>query len=243
MASAGDDAGARRTFRPEPANSPVKRGSVAGRTNEHASPGGEVSDGSQYLVAKVVMLGDSGVGKSSLVIRYVDNQFSNVVKSTVGASFFTKRFMVDGSKVKLQIWDTAGQERFRSMAPMFYRGAAAAIVVFDVTSEQSFEKLKGWVSELRQNTEDNLVIAIAANKTDMVEQRRVQPKRVQEYSESIRAAVFETSARLNTGVDELFSSVAKQLVMVHRSSPAGSYEPATQVQTTNSEESTGGKCC
>jgi len=170
---------------------------------------------STSIVAKVVLLGDSGVGKSSLVVRYVEGVFSNVVKSTIGASFFTKRLTVNGAKVKLQIWDTAGQERFRSLAPMFYRGAAAAIVVFDITNEASFEKLKSWVTELRTNVEDNLVICIAANKQDLSSERRVASNKVIDYAESIGATVFETSARINSGVEEMFASVANNLVTQH----------------------------
>jgi len=183
-----------------------------------SNSGGSTPDlglSSASIVAKVVLLGDSGVGKSSLVVRYVEGVFSNVVKSTIGASFFTKRLTVNGAKVKLQIWDTAGQERFRSLAPMFYRGAAAAIVVFDITNESSFEKLKSWVTELRNNVEHNLVICIAANKQDLSSERRVLPHKVIDYAESIGATVFETSARINSGVEEMFASVANNLVSQH----------------------------
>eukprot|EP00002_Diphylleia_rotans_P023600 TRINITY_DN4644_c0_g2_i2.p2 TRINITY_DN4644_c0_g2~~TRINITY_DN4644_c0_g2_i2.p2 ORF type:complete len:128 (-),score=41.70 TRINITY_DN4644_c0_g2_i2:1006-1389(-) len=99
---------------------------------------------------------------------------------------------------------------------MFYRGAAAAVLVFDVTNEASFEKLKGWVLELKQNVEDSLVLAIAANKVDLQSETRVPAKKVQEYAASIRAAVFETSAKDDIGVSELFVAIAKQLVTIYK---------------------------
>jgi len=197
-------------------NNKTTQSSNAQQNNRSSSaPPPDLGLMSTSIVAKVVLLGDSGVGKSSLVVRYVEGVFSNVVKSTIGASFFTKRLTVNGAKVKLQIWDTAGQERFRSLAPMFYRGAAAAIVVFDITNEASFEKLKSWVTELRNNVEDNLVICIAANKHDLSSERRVPSNRVIDYAESIGATVFETSARINSGVEEMFASVANNLVTQH----------------------------
>eukprot|EP01113_Clastostelium_recurvatum_P025272 TRINITY_DN3040_c0_g1_i3.p1 TRINITY_DN3040_c0_g1~~TRINITY_DN3040_c0_g1_i3.p1 ORF type:complete len:146 (+),score=18.80 TRINITY_DN3040_c0_g1_i3:137-574(+) len=124
--------------------------------------------------AKIVLLGNSGVGKTSIALRYVQGSFSNDQPLTVGASFMTKRMFMPDCTVKLQIWDTAGQERFRSMTPMYYRGASAAILVYDVTQPDSFECVQGWVRELRANTHNNeIVIAIAGNKTDLIAHRQV----------------------------------------------------------------------
>ena len=116
------------------------------------------------LEAKVVVLGERGVGKTCLVLRYIEGAFSAETSSTVGAFFLTKKLTVAQRKVKLQIWDTAGQERFRSMAPMYYRGAQAAVLVFDITSEKSFQNVRDWVDELQRNCSESLVLAIAANK-------------------------------------------------------------------------------
>ncbi|KAI9494819.1 ras family-domain-containing protein [Zychaea mexicana] len=99
----------------------------------------------ETLEAKVVVLGATGVGKTSVVIRYVQKTFSASSTSTIGASFMTKKLTVDDCHVRLQIWDTAGQERFRAMAPMYYRGAQAAILVYDITSEESFSDMNTWV--------------------------------------------------------------------------------------------------
>eukprot|EP00002_Diphylleia_rotans_P013779 TRINITY_DN2682_c0_g1_i1.p1 TRINITY_DN2682_c0_g1~~TRINITY_DN2682_c0_g1_i1.p1 ORF type:complete len:242 (-),score=38.70 TRINITY_DN2682_c0_g1_i1:245-970(-) len=216
MSSDDHDYRPRRGLRAEAISTHANPSSPTGMNSPDYGSGIENIDSARCLVAKVVMLGESGVGKSSIVSAYVDGAFGES-KSTIGASFFTKRFAVDGMRVKLQIWDTAGQERFRSLAPMFYRGAAAAIVVFDVSNEQSYEKLKGWVSELKNNTDPSLALALAANKTDLVDQRRIPPYIVKDYAQSIGAAVFETSAKNNTGINDMFLSIAKHLVGAHQS--------------------------
>ena len=119
--------------------------------------------------------------------------------STIGASFLMKELLVNQQKVTLQIWDTAGQERFRSMAPLYYRGAVAAILVFSMTDESSFEKLKEWVRELQSNVDEPLVLAIACNKADLAEQRTVSYDAATSYAASIGALIYETSAKNNTG--------------------------------------------
>ena len=120
---------------------------------------------------------------------------------------------LDKKTIKLQIWDTAGQERFRSMAPLYYRGAVAAILVFAVTDESSFDKLKDWVRELQSNIDEPLVLAIACNKADLAEQRAVSFETAAQYAATIGALVYETSAKSSTGVDELFNEVARRLVV------------------------------
>ncbi|KAN0064152.1 hypothetical protein ACQY0O_003319 [Thecaphora frezii] len=125
------------------------------------------------LEAKVVILGTQGVGKTSLVHRYTSGQFSaSSIPSTIGASFLTKKLIVDGVKVRLQLWDTAGQERFRSMAPMYYRGSNAAVIVYDITSMQSFMDVKSWIEELRKNMSYDLVIHVVGAKLDLAYSKR-----------------------------------------------------------------------
>ncbi len=131
--------------------------------------------------------------------RFVKDQFATYTASTIGASFLVKELLVNQQKVTLQIWDTAGQERFRSMAPLYYRGAVAAILVFSMTDESSFEKLKDWVRELQANVDEPLVLAIACNKADLAEQRVVSYDAATEYAASIGALIYETSAKNNTG--------------------------------------------
>ena len=126
------------------------------------------------LEAKVVILGSQGVGKTSIVHRYTTGQFhASAMPSTIGASFLTKKLIVSGTKVRLQLWDTAGQERFRSMAPMYYRGSHAAVVVYDITNKKSLEELRSWVEELRRNMGDELTIHIVGAKRDLEREREV----------------------------------------------------------------------
>lgn len=149
-------------------------------STEHAPPSrlnrtqSSVTNLSSGVDLKVVILGAQGVGKTSLVHRYTSGQFSaSAVPSTIGASFLTKKLIVDGIKVRLQLWDTAGQERFRSMAPMYYRGANAAVIVYDITNPHSFEDVKTWIDELRQNVHSDLVIHIVGSKADLSFARQV----------------------------------------------------------------------
>lgn len=161
--------------------------------------------------AKVVVLGSSGVGKTCIACRFVKNQFAPYIASTIGASFLVKEVAVNGQKITLQIWDTAGQERFRSMAPLYYRGAVAAILVFDITNELSFDKMKEWVRELQANVEEPLVLAIACNKADLREQRAVPYELAAQYAAEIGAIIVETSAKESLGVETLFMEVSKRL--------------------------------
>ena len=161
--------------------------------------------------AKVVVLGSSGVGKTCIACRFVKNQFAPYIASTIGASFLVKEVTVNGQKITLQIWDTAGQERFRSMAPLYYRGAVAAILVFDITNELSFDKMKEWVRELQANVEEPLVLAIACNKADLREQRAVPYELAAQYAAEIGAIIVETSAKESLGVETLFMEVSKRL--------------------------------
>jgi len=163
---------------------------------------------------KVVILGASGVGKTCLGLRFVKDQFVTYTASTIGASFLVKELVFNSQKMTMQIWDTAGQERFRSMAPLYYRGAVAAILVFSITDEASFEKLKEWVRELKINhpSDEPLELAIACNKADLSDQRVVAWETAAQYAESIGALIHETSAKNNTGVSQLFHDVARRLV-------------------------------
>ncbi|KAG9125970.1 hypothetical protein FRC07_005378 [Ceratobasidium sp. 392] len=122
---------------------------------------------SSGLDAKVVIMGSAGVGKTSLVTRYVEERFAPQTTTTTGAFFHSKKVTVDGTKVRLQIWDTAGQERFRSMAPMYYRGASAAILVYDITNASSFDDVKVWIDELKRNCDPDLLIFIVGAKADL----------------------------------------------------------------------------
>ncbi|XP_060081059.1 ras-related protein Rab-22A-like [Ylistrum balloti] len=160
---------------------------------------------------KLCLLGETAVGKSSIVMRFVKDQFRSALESTIGASFMTKRVEVDGKHYAFQIWDTAGQEKYRALAPMYYRGSAAAIVVYDITREQTFRAVKEWISELRKNASSDIVLAIAGNKCDLEDLREVSFKDVEEYARQRNAIFIETSALTAVNVPELFIKIARQL--------------------------------
>jgi len=160
---------------------------------------------------KLVLLGESAVGKSSLVLRFVKGQFLEFQESTIGAAFLTQTVCLNDTTVKFEIWDTAGQERYHSLAPMYYRGAQAAIVVYDITSSESFERAKAWVKELQRQGNPNIVIALAGNKVDLAAHRKVQIEDAQSYSDENGILYMETSAKTAANVNELFVAIAKKL--------------------------------
>jgi len=164
---------------------------------------------SKQIEEKVTLLGGDNIGKSCLINRFVSGNFDDYYTSTIGAAFFTKMVPVNDVTVKLNLWDTAGQERFRSLAPMYYRGAGAVIIVLDVTEEASFEEAKGWVGEIKANLPDCL-LCIAANKFDRSSDRRVSKAEISEYATEVGAALFETSAKYDIGVTEMFTFVARE---------------------------------
>ncbi len=168
----------------------------------------------EYTTCKVVLLGEAGVGKTSIISRYVGNTFSEVLMSTTGASFATKKLDIDSEhKIKFQIWDTAGQERFRSLAKIFYQNAAVAILVYDITRRDSFEKLKEfWIKELKENAPSDIILAIAGNKSDNYEFEVVSLREGKELAEEVNAIFRSTSAMLAHGIDELFRVIAEKFI-------------------------------
>jgi len=166
---------------------------------------------SKIFQFKLVLLGESAVGKSSLVLRFVKGQFFDFQESTIGAAFLTQTVCLNDTTVKFEIWDTAGQERYHSLAPMYYRGAQAAIVVYDITNYDSFERAKNWVKELQRQGSANIVIALAGNKSDLAQKRKVPPEEAEAYSEENGLLFMETSAKAATNVNELFVAIAKKL--------------------------------
>nr|XP_009936893.1 PREDICTED: ras-related protein Rab-5C isoform X2 [Opisthocomus hoazin] len=160
--------------------------------------------GNKICQFKLVLLGESAVGKSSLVLRFVKGQFHEYQESTIGVC-------LDDTTVKFEIWDTAGQERYHSLAPMYYRGAQAAIVVYDITNTDTFVRAKNWVKELQRQASPNIVIALAGNKADLATKRAVDFQDAQTYADDNSLLFMETSAKTAMNVNEIFMAIAKKL--------------------------------
>jgi len=163
--------------------------------------------------AKIVVLGESAVGKSSLTLRFVRREFQPNQEATIGAAFLSRSMALsDGTVVKFEIWDTAGQERYRALAPMYYRGAAGAIVVYDITSSESLRKAANWISELQQNADPQTVVVLAGNKRDLETLRQVPSADGEAIARQADLFFSEVSAKDGYHVDELFSSLGEQLL-------------------------------
>jgi len=162
--------------------------------------------------AKVVVLGDAGVGKTSVIQRFTAGTYDEFTKATIGASFASQTVRAsNGENIKLAIWDTAGQEQFQSMAPIYYRNASAGVVIFDLLDMNSFTKAKFWIDQLQTNGPPGVVITIVGNKVDREIERKVPAEIAQEYAKEIDAGYFETSAKTGHDVSELFTHVANEV--------------------------------
>ena len=167
--------------------------------------------------------------------------FSSFQESTIGAAFLTQTVVLDDTTVKFEIWDTAGQERYHSLAPMYYRGAQAAIVVYDITNADTFARAKSWVRELQKQARADIVIALAGNKSDLGSRRTVEYEEANAYAEENGLLFLETSAKNANNVNEIFLAIARRLPR-DSETPAGS--GGRQLQEGNTEGSGNmGKCC
>ena len=160
---------------------------------------------------KLVLLGDTSVGKSCLAERFVKDKFMDYQEPTIGAAFLTKKFKIKKEIIVFEIWDTAGQERYKSLAPMYYRGALAALVVYDITNNDSLIGAKAWIKELRKRGQTGCIIAIVGNKTDLEEKRQVSTLKARNYAIEQSCIHIETSAKTAHNVERLFEIIASRL--------------------------------
>mmetsp|Transcript_8132 Transcript_8132/g.19660 ORF Transcript_8132/g.19660 Transcript_8132/m.19660 type:complete len:212 (+) Transcript_8132:796-1431(+) len=194
---------------------------------------------------KLVLLGDASVGKSCLVVRFAKEEFYENQEPTIGAAFMTQTVELEKPKalVKFEIWDTAGQERYRSLAPMYYRGAAAAVIVYDVTSRESFDGARSWVQELQgMASQESLVIALCGNKVDLVESnipRQVEQEVARSYAQEQGILFLETSAKTGKNVKEVFHEIAKRLPINNKEKDPSVHQIGPGTQSTSSS----GGCC
>ena len=165
------------------------------------------------LLYKILLLGDSSVGKTCFLMRYADNTFQEIHMSTIGLDYKLKNVQLDDGKiVKIQIWDTAGQDRFRSITKNYYKGAHGIILIYDVTSRKTFENIKNWVSQIKEEVSNKVTIILVGNKIDDEPNRKVTTQEGENMAKECELDFFETSAKSGANIDSTFNELVKKTV-------------------------------
>lgn len=203
--------------------------------------------GAQYdMQIKLLMIGDSGVGKTCLLLRYANDSFSPTFITTIGIDFKIKNVEIDGKRIKLQIWDTAGQERFRTITTSYFRGAQGILLVYDVTDRRSFESIRNWVSQIQQHADVHVNKILVGNKCDMLDEKVVSTEEGQKLAKEFGIDFWEASAKNDINVEQSFISIARavknRLVADGVGGPAG--KQGLQLKGANSGGKAGkSNCC
>eukprot|EP00979_Chaetoceros_neogracilis_P011824 scaffold2993_cov266-Chaetoceros_neogracile.AAC.5 len=164
---------------------------------------------------KLLMIGDAGVGKSSMLLRFTDDSFDEHIQSTIGVDFKVKHLDVSSKRIKLTVWDTAGQERFRTLTSSYYRGAQGVVMVYDVTRRDSFENLEQWLKEVKlysPNNGEGVVKLLVGNKIDLKDDRKVSREEAEAWARSQGMLFLEASAKTRTGIKQCFMEVVQKIV-------------------------------
>ena len=163
------------------------------------------------LIFKLVLIGDSGVGKTNILTRYTKNEFSLATQSTVGVEFGSKIIKKNDKLIKLQIWDTAGQERYKSITSAYYKGSKGAFIVYDISRKPTFENVDKWIGELKTNGSEDVLIMLVGNKSDLEDKREVQIDEVKKKAEQYKIAFCETSALDGKNIEQAFDSLIDEI--------------------------------
>ena len=197
------------------------------------------------FIFKVLLLGNSNVGKSSLFLRFVDDIWNDTFVPTIGVDFKIKTFDIDEKKIKMQIWDTAGQERFKNIIASYYRGAHGILLIFDVTDKDSFKNLSNWLIEIEKNASKNVLKVLIGNKTDLEEKRVITYNQGKEFADSYGLKYIETSAKKNLNVNEAFEALGRELMQASDDKKIGKSKDkkisVTKAEDLNQEQKKG--CC
>jgi len=191
---------------------------------------------------KLLLIGDSGVGKSCLLLRFADDTYTESYISTIGVDFKIRTIDLDGKTIKLQIWDTAGQERFRTITSSYYRGAHGIIVVYDTTDLESFNNVKQWLHEIDRYASDNVNKLLVGNKSDLTSKRAVSFDQAKEFADSLGIEFIETSAKNSTNVEKAFMMMASQIKARYKPVTAAGNNNGVNLQGQSVNQKQGG-CC
>lgn len=193
---------------------------------------------------KLLLIGDSGVGKSCLLLRFADDTYTESYISTIGVDFKIRTIELDGKTIKLQIWDTAGQERFRTITSSYYRGAHGIIVVYDVTDQESYNNVKQWLQEIERYACENVNKLLVGNKSDLTTKKVVDYTTAKEFADSLGIPFLETSAKNATNVEQAFLTMAAEIKS--RMGPAAVQQDTKKVvvgDNAKAMKTQGGGCC
>ena len=171
----------------------------------------ETDEENYDLIFKLVLIGDSGVGKTNILTRYTKNEFSLATQATVGVEFGSKIIKKNDKLIKLQIWDTAGQERYKSITSAYYKGSKGAFVVYDISRKPTFENVDKWIGELKTNASEEVLIMLVGNKSDLEDKREVQIDEVKKKAEQYKIAFCETSALEGKNIEQAFDSLIDEI--------------------------------
>ncbi|RMJ21050.1 GTP-binding protein [Aspergillus sp. HF37] len=198
------------------------------------------------FLIKLLLIGDSGVGKSCCLLRFSEDSFTPSFITTIGIDFKIRTIELDGKRVKLQIWDTAGQERFRTITTAYYRGAMGILLVYDVTDERSFHNISTWFSNVEQHASEGVHKILIGNKCDWEEKRAVSTEQGQQLANELRIPFLEVSAKNNTNIEKAFYNLATEIkkgMDVSKTEPAGGPGVNIDQQGAGLSGNAGGKCC
>ena len=170
------------------------------------------------MLFKIVLIGESSVGKTNILSKYLNNEFNPNSKATVGVEFGTINHTIENNVVKVQIWDTAGQERYRSITSAYYKGAKGSFIVYDITRKSSFDSVDKWLSDLKANSDEKISVILLGNKSDLEEQREVSKEEGQQKAELYKLAFMETSALNGNNIEKAFTELINDVYKNHHSS-------------------------
>ena len=170
-----------------------------------------MEDDNYEFMFKVVLVGDSFVGKTNIMSKYLKNEFHEDSKATVGVEFGSKQFNVEGHSIKAQIWDTAGQERYKAITSAYYKGAKGAFIVYDITRKNSFESIDKWINDVTAVADKKITIVLIGNKSDLEDQRQVTKEQGEDKANKLQVAFLETSAFSGENLEKAFQMMIKEV--------------------------------